>query len=474
MGLHADVLPAQGAASAADGAAPLLYLSPRYRATIEAVQSPMGPHIGVSEALKSCADLPRVPDDVTARISRIRGGAPLQARTEAVGHIVVSIVPVPNGTMLCTHTGATEILAAQGIQVQWEPQSFSSNDVGIVTARIGDREVDVAERTRHPLVVFSADGGIGTDGLSSLQLLLRFDALIAAGAPRAPLHLDIASEPGGAVSRVTVPARVVATLLEELLPVRLQPMASAGPGVSSRGPRLPSPDDTTLTQVHTAYAEGRYAEAARAALTGQDRAAVSRADRTNLWVHAGVSLAALGDSSAARVALARSLDLEPCLNLADAAGTGLEGVLNALRPPMRCAPVSTSRLLVAGLVPGGAQRARSLSGRRSGRYVAGLFAVAAIASVSMHATADRRYDEYLTEVENPTERYENAQSARDAANVLGAATWAVWGGSVVIAALQERRYRQRLERITRFGATDTRPVRLEPASHGFGLAVHVF
>lgn len=470
--IGAQALPAQQRAAATDAEAPLVYLSPRYRATLEAVRSGDARDAALREALESCPDLPRLPDDLAARVSHIRGAAPLQTREDASGQIVLSVTPAPNGSVACTSASATGWFTSQGVQVQWEPVSSPSNTVGTVTVKLGERELSAAATAQRPLVVFSADGSIGTDGLSAMQLLLSFDALIAAGAPRAPLHIDIASQEGSEVTRITVPARVITSLLESLLPGRV---ASAnGSGGAGLVPRLPAPAAAQLAEVHAAYAADRHQDAALAALTSLADAGIARSDRTNLYAHVGASLAVLGDANASRVAFARALDLEPCLQLADADGSALAALLDAVRPPMRCTPVATRSLVIAGLIPGGAQRARSLTGRSANRYVAALVAGAAVGSFAMHATADRRYDEYLNNVSNPPNRYDKAQSARDAANALGIATWTVWGGAIVVAVIQEQRYRSRLATITRFGADDRRALRIEPATRGLGLALHLF
>jgi hypothetical protein len=238
-------------------------------------------------------------------------------------------------------------------------------------------------------------------------------------------------------------------------------------------------------QLLRARAERRSAElfgTVTAPLEALARADASAAERLDAQVRVGDAFARAGDLSAARVVLGRAVEEEPCLTLAASMDGASRGIVDRVeRPRDRCTanlPLVVGR---ATLLPGFGH----LQGTRRRFYaVAMLSAVAGTlaASQSTNDEAKALYARYLAADDpDPAQAagaaarlYDQAESKRLAGRNLVIAGAALWGASIIEAAVTERRLVSRLARVRDFATARRVSVSPYAGPDRVGLAVTLF
>lgn len=349
------------------------------------------------------------------------------------------------------------LAASRGLRITGDSSYIDNRDVVRAVVRRGDDELRpvAASRqiTRRLTVNGFADARAGF-------VRLAFD--VAALAPATDgvlddLTLEVHYASGGEPDRFAVPWSALRTVWERVVPAR----AAMRPTRQAPMP-LPAPSDEQLHAAHAAYTAGDLPRAVAIAMARIPSRNVGRDERRGARVMVGLSLAALGDTAAARVVLSSVLDLDPCFTLASTAPAGARAIVDALRrESARCTAQSSLVTAARGLVLPGFARPTVGRERLQGALVAG--AVVGMVFVGTQANSDARglYDEYLAyQGRNPSQiplppnapvLYDRAESRRLQAKLFMTIAAVAWTTQLVEGVVSERRHARRLDRVQQYG-----------------------
>jgi hypothetical protein len=98
----------------------------------------------------------------------------------------------------------------------------------------------------------------------------------------------------------------------------------------------------------------------------------------------------------------------------------------------------------------------------------------AVGSVVLQLNAWQQRQTYLDAREDAATAYRAAADAQNRANLVGLAAYAVWGGTILHAVWQERQRYRRYDAVRNYGGDATRPLRIDGAPQGLGLAIYLF
>lgn len=413
-----------------------------------------------------------------ARVAELVGTSSWGAFDEAVGSaplIVITVVPRLGFAARCAVASdapfAPDALLAAGIQVAADTIAHAANDVSTVELLNGDSEILPALRGRVAMQRLAPDGYAGGDGSSAVRLYIPIDALVTDD-PTRLLTLRVWNDSRVEPELIELPTRVIRELWRELLPwraARLQSAESTGLPVP-----VPAPRDRGLAQTHAAYLDGRAIEAAQALALRFLEEDVPSSDQLTARMQLGLTFAGHRDSAAALTLLGEALESEPCLTLPEAAPAEFRALLERVRPDSRCDAVSLGTVLRLGVVPGRAQRRLYPERRGAGIVPAVLTGGAAIGSVVLYLGAREKAAAYRSARSDAAAAYLLAEDARSTANLAAAATYLIWGSSIVHAVWKEHRLARRTASVRDYGSLSGRPISIGAAPNGLGLAIHLF
>lgn len=362
-------------------------------------------------------------------------------------------------------------MIASGLQAALDTLLPPPNDIRAAELVVGDRIVEPALAGRVPTVRLAPRGYVGPDGGHVLRLYVSADALVADGRERR-WALRVWNATRTEPEIVAIPPAVIQQLWRELLPWRVERLRTATASGLPVG--IPAPRDAVLARAHEAYVAGRFVEAAQAAVPRIDAPDVSREDRLSARMQLAATFSGHDDSAAAVEMFSAALSLEPCLTLPSSTPARMREQLERARPDFRCQPTPVLQVVRLGLIPGRAHRRLEPQRRIAGLTPALLTGAVAVGSVLLHLDARQQYQTYLDTRDDAARAYESAANAHATANAVGIAAWAVWGGTILHAVwLERRRYRQ-YDAVRDYGRDAARPLRIDGAAQGLGLAIYLF
>ncbi|MHB1298291.1 MAG: hypothetical protein ACYC0B_07170 [Gemmatimonadaceae bacterium] len=425
----------------------------------------------------ACAPLSGLSTDEQRRLVEDHAWREFDAAVEGMPLIAITIAPTPARRAYCAGVVRAELgLLEHGIRFGIDTLADPRHDAWAVEILVGEERIRPALVARAPVTKVAPESYIGTDGLHALRVYLAFDALdgLAPGTPNLPvLRLQI-STIDSAPETVEIPQEVIEDILREMLPWRARRLATASRGHRDLPVSLPEPRDALLLAAHRRYLAGDYADATATALARLDARQIRSADRTSARMQAGLTFAGHGDEAAARMLLGDAIAHEPCLTLPAAAPSAFRALLEDVRPSARCEAVSGWQVARMGLIPGRAQRRLHPERRGAGFFPLVITTGLGVTSILMHKRADEVRRQYEQNFVDPAGAFARANEAHRKANRVGAATYAVWGGSIIQAILHERRLARGTAEVRDYGANAARPVRVGAASQGLGLSISFF
>lgn len=347
----------------------------------------------------------------------IRPWSDYDSLTAGLAYVLVQVTPDPQNGVPCPSTGA----AAPGT----EPLHFAVvSDVDSITAKVAGRPAPIA-----------LEGQVGAGSADRAWHQTREYLPVSALEPsrlgeRPRIGLSLFGG-GWAPADLTVPAQWVADAWRASIPARIARLRGSGRSVTR--PVLPAPRDSVLRSAYVNVAPADPAASVGMIIERSLHVPLVPDDRRFSALYVGSVLAQLGDSAGGRAQYRDALAATPCLTLPATASAAERDMLDAVRPSVRCAVVSPTRMLVRGLMlPGGGERAagRPRSGLAEAAVTAALFGGA----LFLDAQARAAHDDYLAStsaVEAPR-LLAHANTLRHSASasaVAGAVSWVAFAAS---------------------------------------------
>jgi len=435
--------------------------------------------------LAGCRRRLRVTEADSAATVRARPWSLMGPRVQDPSILTIIVMPSEPVFVDCGDvTGQQVIAAARGLRITSDTLYDGERDVRRVSLLRGDRELTVLESERTPIRRFGAYGLV-IDGSGLIRLAVPIENLAPdASGSIDDLRLLIWNEQDASPSEVAIPWRSVAALWKEFLVAR-----SARAAVEAGAGGLPvfladEPGDSVLMRARSSYLAGDVGRGNAIVAQRLRAAPLASADLLHARTQLGVSLAQLGDSSAARVLLGLAVTDAPCLTLAPAVPAEAESVFRALRREDRhCAtPVLWKTAVRGAVIPGFGSTpttARRISGIVAILGVTGAFALASTNRSSSRAA----YDEYLA-VDLPSalppdleaqRLYSLAEDRRATSLTYLRVGGAIWVATWAEALLREYRSKRDLASVTDYGSVRSGPtVTPRGAGRGLGLAINFF
>lgn len=381
-------------------------------------------------------------------------------------------------------TGQQVIAAARGIRITNDTLYDGERDVLRVALRRGDRELAPLESERTPIVRFGAYGVV-VNGAGLIRLAIPIDSLAPDASGAIPdLRLLVWNDQDSVPSEVAIPWQSVAAIWKEFLPAR-----SARAAATAGRPEAPlfladEPRDSVLRRARSRYLAADIGGGNAIVAERLRTSRLTAADLLHARTQLGVSLAQLGDSSAARVLLGLAMSTAPCLTLAPAAPSEAERMLGSIRRGDQdcAAPVLWKTALRGALIPGFGSTPTTAR-RRSA--IVGLLGVAgAFALASSNRSASRAtYDDYLA-IDLPSalppeleaqRLYSVAEQQRRTSITYLRIGGAIWVATWAEALLSEYRVKLHLASATGYGSVRSGPsFTPRGGAQGLGLSINFF
>lgn len=395
----------------------------------------------------------------SAGITGIALGRPWGALDETIaGQPVVtfSVTPVAARPALCAPEGELRDAAvANGFLYLADTVMNLAPRVARVELRVNDEVV--APLAQGSAGVLAVAPGVQTRLADSQRRLHLAPDLFAIGPTGAVPRIELLVWVGeDRVPTTTVlSTEVINQVLAPTLRWRAARLSSAGaPRVSPVS--LPVPRDRVLQRARASYRAGNPATASLEALARlASEPSLAHADSLAAQMQLALTWAQAGDAPAARTMFAEAHRTEACLFLPATSPAVARELMEAVRPAQACSPQSTVLELKRSLIPGGAQREGDGMRRRAGQVVFGLVVAQAAVAVGTGLMARSLYNQYSTEVADPSGVWSRAESARGVANAAIAGAAITWGLSALEAAYRVGRRNRALANRRDYGAKRT-------------------
>lgn len=469
---------AQAAPASADTTGWLTRGSPRY---LIAVRSP-GLRVGAEAAqilrkgIAGCRDDIKLPQST---VDSLVGALPFSGADQQHGEsqaIEFTIIPRTSNLLNCAAlregSAAEAALLSAAIVARTRREGDALNSVDSVVLIVGGTRVSDAASYRANVARMTLDSTVQRDVAYALRLYTPLDALMnirgADRSVRLMVYRDRRSDPDAFLLREAD----VAVLVREALAGRVTRIVDGSlPGLPLA---LPAGRDSVLLKAQAAAAAGRHREAVEILSIRIGKEGNDERDDVAANLQLAFTFQASGDAAFGRWYAARAMVQQPCLTLPSAAARPFHALLDEVRPPAICELVGARRIVLGAWWPGRAQRVVRPGDRIAGAIPAAVGGALAIASIVLNQAAQARYDEYLKEQVDPQARFLTAQGAQEDANIVGAATYVFWAGTILHAVWFDRRRAERAAAVRNYGAPLERAVRISPSERGLGLSVNFF
>lgn len=357
------------------------------------------------------------------------------------------------------------LAASRGLRVSFDTTVAPDRDLQRVIVKRGDTEITPVESQRL-LVRRLGVAGFGAPRAGWFRVAID----VAEFAPNADgtrddISLEVYALGGVDPDRVRLPWSAVREAWESLYGER----AAAARGTAMAPMRLPAPGDEVLHAAHEAYTGGDLRAAVRLAAPRLRASNLTTADARQGRVQTGLALAALGDTAAARAALGKLVERDPCFTLDPAAPPAARALVDGLaRPAARCSAQSmVTTSLRSAVLPGFGRPVRRAS-IAQGAIIAGIVAGGVGLGVTSKGAAREEYAKYVAFQYVPTnapERgaadfYNNAESLRKRGQLAWTMAGVAWGGQLIYSIWSERLHAKRLAEVQGYGR-DSRTGSLE-------------
>lgn len=468
---------------------PLLLQSDRYEVLL-VTQRTIGTltdDARLSRLVGSCSRVMRVAPPDSAAAARHRGWD--WTTGPSADPLTVTFVVIPSEALFvaCSDRDAQDrIAAARGLRITYDSLYSAGRDIERVALwRAKERIVpSLSERTQ---VARLTPRGIITTGAGAVRLSVPVDELApdASGA-RSDLFLEVWNERDTLPDLIPIPWPVLAEAWQELMEWRADRAVATGTRSTEGLLVTPEPADSALKVARQRYLEGDLAGANRVLVPRLIPAALARSDFRNARVQLALSLASVGDTSAARVLMGRVVAESPCFTLAsDAPAYARRLVEGVQRAPARCTSNPLLRTAVRSALLPGFGRPSSVTRKVLGAAAVGVIGGSLATGFSKASSARSTYDQYLAMDFSVSSRpadsaralHESAESQRQTAKSALTAAAVVWAATVVESVLHEALLARRLRRVQAFGQGSTRDAgrgaslapRSAPGQVGFSL-----
>ncbi|MBX3174729.1 MAG: hypothetical protein KF709_09970 [Gemmatimonadaceae bacterium] len=455
-------------------AAPFLHEGKQYLALVQSAVSRGRPGFADSllKALERCSERLRLDAPYLARAVEGRAFQSFEQATAGQPLVSITIVPVPTRRSGCIEKKSERLVVEAGLITSMDTLGLASQDAKSVEVFVGSTRVEPA-LVGSAAITRLAPAYVDQDGLFALRVYLSAENLAPRDSTPPVLSLKVYNAEHDVPEVIAFKEELTDLLRRELLAWRAQRLATAT-GRTGFAVALPPPENVALRESRSSFEAGAYSDATAQAVARLAGRRLSSADRVTSGLQVGLTFAELGDEAAASMALRKVMEEEPCLALPAGAPSTTKRLMEEVRPPARCEPWPLGEVAVLGLVPGRAHRRLRADYSGSGVMPAALVLGTAIGSVALHLNADRLRKEYEAVVGDPSAEFETARSAHELANVVGVATYVVWGATIAHALWQESRYAKRIASMQVYASDAQRRVSVGVAPRGLGFSISFF
>ena len=277
---------------------------------------------------------------------------------------------------------------------------------------------------------------------------------------RGDLFLEVQNKRDILPELIPIPWPVLAEAWQELMEWRAERAVATGARSAEGVLVTPVPADSALRVARQRYLDGDLAGANRALLPRLIPAALSTSDHRNARVQLALSLASVGDSSAARVLMGRVVAESPCFTLAsDAPAYARRLVEGVQRAPTRCTSNSLLGTAVKSTLLPGFGRPGTLSRKVVGGAAVGVIGGSLAMGFSKASSARTAYDQYLAMDFSVSSRpadsaralHKSAERQRQTAVSAMTVAAVVWTATVVESVLHEALLARKLRQVQGYG-----------------------
>ena len=377
--------------------------------------------------------------------------------------LVVVVVPTFSPYVECGASAPfSPALIARGIQIVAPSVGERGNDVRAVEVSVRGQVVPVDSSARRTVVSLVAPAAQPTDRPSQIATWISAEYLAPDAAGHLPdVTLQISAADSSAADVVRLPGAALRDVWHDLVVARIEKIGDAR--MMHAPMHVPLPVDKPLREAHALYSAGQVVAAARIAERRLGADDLSREDTRAARMLIVGALLAYDDTSAARIVMTDVLVDAPCLTLSENQAAA-ERLIDAMRPPARCATSPLRRVLLASAVPG---MGYAVIGNRGIAVVAaGLTGAGAVLAWASARNGDQAYHRYLDarSTDEALSAYSDATRDRRAAGVaLGYAAGA-WLFAGTTAVLTERARARSIARVHHYDVQPT--VGLLPDARG--------
>lgn len=441
----------------------------------------------LSQLIASCRRVMRVAPPDSAAAVQHRGWD--WSSGPSADPLAVTLVVIPSEALFvsCSDRDAQDrIAAARGLRITYDSVYSAGRDIERV-ALWRDKARIIPTLSERTAIARLTPRGITTTGAGAVRLSVPVDELApdTTGA-RSDLFLEVWNERDTLPDLVPIPWPVVAEAWQELMEWRAERAISAGARSEEGLLVTPEPADSALRVARQRYLDGDLAGANRALMPRLIPTALSRNDYRNARVQLALSLASVGDSSAARVLMGRVVAESPCFTLAsDAPAYARRLVEGVNRAPARCTSNSLLGTAVKSTLLPGFGRPSTLPRKLVGAAAVGVIGGSLATGFSKASGARSTYEHYLAMDFRVSSRpadsarllHKSAESQRQTAKTAMTVAAVVWAATVVESVLHEALLARSLRQVQAYGQGSTRGAgrgaslapRSAPGQVGFSL-----
>ncbi len=415
----------------------------------------------LSQLIASCRDAIRITPPDSAAAVQHRGWD--WSSGPSADPLTVTLVVIAGADLIvpCGDRVAQDrIAAARGLRVTYDSLYQPGRDIERVSLWRGKDQIvpSMSERTE---VARLTPRGMISIGAGAVRLSVPVDELApdATGA-RGDLFLEVWNARDSVPNLIPLPWPVLAEAWSELIAWRAERAIATGTRSGDGRLVTPVPADSALRDSRQRYLNGDFANANRVLVPRLIPAALGRADYRNARVQLALTLANVGDSSAARVLMGRVVHESPCFTLAaDAPAYARRLVDGVRRTPARCSSQSLVRTAVQSILLPGFGRPASVGRRFAGAAAIGVIGASLASGFSNANGARSTYDLYLdmdySVSSNPADSsralYESAESQRTTAKQAMMVAALVWSATVFESVVREALLARSLREVKEYG-----------------------
>lgn len=420
----------------------------------------------IAQLIASCRSAMRIqPTDSAAAVQHRgwdwRSGASADPLTVTLVVIAGADLRVPCGD----RDAQARIAAARGLRVTYDSLYQPGRDVERVALWRGKEQIVPRMSERAEVARLTSRGVIGV-GAGAVRLAVPVDELApdATGA-RDDLFLEVWNARDTVPHLIPLPWPLLAAAWHELVEWRAERAIAMGTRSADGLLVTPVPADSALRVARVRYLAGDFAGANRALMPRLLPAALGRVDYRNARVQLALTLATVGDSSAARVLMGRVVEESPCFTLASDAPAYARRLVDGMRRARsRCSSNTLLRTAVQSVLLPGFGRPSSVGRKAIGAAAVAVIGASLASGFSKSSGARSTYELYVamdfSVSSNPADSsralFTSAESQRTSAKQAMLVAAVVWSATVVESILHEALLARSLRQVQEYGRGSSR------------------